>query len=114
MGREPPGEFVCLFGNRLAAELRFQGACKLQMGEHRGHDLGGETVELGVLTEANSPFEQLSRLLALDDPVSPSSGWFAPRPGINPLSQQAHAAAADYGRRFECEFKHYCRLQPAI
>jgi len=29
------------------------------------------------------------------------------RPGMNPPSGEALAAAASYGRRFECEFKHY-------
>ncbi|WP_027027760.1 MULTISPECIES: hypothetical protein [unclassified Mesorhizobium] len=33
--------------------------------------------------------------------------WFAPRTGMNPPSGVALAAAASYGRRFECEFKHY-------
>lgn len=32
--------------------------------------------------------------------------WFAPRTGMKPVSEQALAAAADYGRRFECEFKY--------
>lgn len=33
--------------------------------------------------------------------------WFAPRTGMNPLSRKVSLAAAAYGRRFECEFKHY-------
>lgn len=33
--------------------------------------------------------------------------WFAPGTGMNPLSDKALAAAAAYGRAFECEFKHY-------
>ena len=32
--------------------------------------------------------------------------WVAPRTGMNPVSEQALSAAADYGRRFECEFKY--------
>lgn len=33
--------------------------------------------------------------------------WFAPGTGMNPPSAAALAAAGAYGRRFECEFKHY-------
>ena len=33
--------------------------------------------------------------------------WFAPGTGMNPPSRTAIEAAASYGRRFECEFKHY-------
>lgn len=33
--------------------------------------------------------------------------WFAPGTGMNPPSGAALARATSYGRRFECEFKHY-------
>ncbi|ESR22567.1 hypothetical protein [Lutibaculum baratangense] len=33
--------------------------------------------------------------------------WFAPGAGMDPLSEEAKAAAAEFGWRFECEFKHY-------
>lgn len=33
--------------------------------------------------------------------------WFAPGTGMNPVSDEAVKAAAEYGRRFECEFKYY-------
>lgn len=33
--------------------------------------------------------------------------WFAPGTGMNPPCHAALEAAASYGRRFECEFKHY-------
>lgn len=33
--------------------------------------------------------------------------WFAPRTGMNPVSEEAKRAAEAYGRRFECEFKYY-------
>ncbi|CDX11955.1 conserved hypothetical protein [Mesorhizobium sp. ORS 3324] len=33
--------------------------------------------------------------------------WFAPGTGMRPVSAAALAAAARYGRRFECEFKYY-------
>jgi hypothetical protein len=33
--------------------------------------------------------------------------WFAPGTGMKPVSEAALAAAAAYGRRFECEFKYY-------
>lgn len=32
---------------------------------------------------------------------------FAPGTGMNPSAEAALAAARAYGRRFECEFKHY-------
>ena len=33
--------------------------------------------------------------------------WFAPGTGMNPPADAALEAARAYGRRFECEFKHY-------
>ncbi|CAN7768230.1 hypothetical protein C6558_12425 [Ensifer sp. NM-2] len=33
--------------------------------------------------------------------------WFAPGTGMSPPSDEALKAAADYGWRFECEFKYY-------
>lgn len=33
--------------------------------------------------------------------------WFAPRTGIDPVSDEALRAAEAYGRKFECEFKYY-------
>ena len=33
--------------------------------------------------------------------------WFAPGTGMNPPSKAALEAARVFGRRFECEFKHY-------
>lgn len=33
--------------------------------------------------------------------------WFAPDTGMSPPSSTALARATSYGRRFECEFKHY-------
>lgn len=33
--------------------------------------------------------------------------WFAPGTGMNPPNKAALEAARVYGRRFECEFKHY-------
>lgn len=33
--------------------------------------------------------------------------WFAPRTGMNPVSNLAIAMAEAYGKRFECEFKYY-------
>ncbi|WP_265502874.1 hypothetical protein [Paracoccus beibuensis] len=32
--------------------------------------------------------------------------WFAPGEGMNPPSDDALTAAAGFGRRFDCEFKH--------
>lgn len=32
--------------------------------------------------------------------------WFAPGQGMSPPSDTALAAAAAYGRQFDCEFKH--------
>jgi len=40
--------------------------------------------------------------------------WFAPRTGLNPVSEQALSAAEAYGRRFECEFKHYPDRQEGV
>ena len=40
--------------------------------------------------------------------------WFAPRTGMKPVSAQAIAAAERYGRRFECEFKHYAERQEGV
>ncbi|MBW9117704.1 hypothetical protein JNB88_29225 [Rhizobium cauense] len=33
--------------------------------------------------------------------------WFAPDSGANPPAEETLEAARVYGRRFECEFKHY-------
>ncbi|THK36998.1 hypothetical protein EHS39_16210 [Ensifer sp. MPMI2T] len=33
--------------------------------------------------------------------------WFGPGMGMNPPAPAALAEATSYGRRFECEFKHY-------
>jgi len=33
--------------------------------------------------------------------------WFAPGTGMNPPTEAALDCARAYGRRFECEFKHY-------
>ena len=40
--------------------------------------------------------------------------WFAPRTGMNPPTEAALAAAAAYGRRFECEFKHYAERKEGV
>jgi hypothetical protein len=40
--------------------------------------------------------------------------WFAPHTGMNPPSSEALAAAASYGRRFECEFKHYLKRKEGV
>ena len=40
--------------------------------------------------------------------------WFAPGTGMDPVSAEALAAAADYGKRFECEFKHYAERKEGV
>lgn len=45
--------------------------------------------------------------VALSVPDDLLEAWFAPGEGMDPLSDAAVKAAADFGWRFECEFKHY-------
>lgn len=40
--------------------------------------------------------------------------WFAPGMGMNPPDDVALAAAEAYGRRFECEFKHYSERKEGV
>lgn len=45
--------------------------------------------------------------VALSVPDDLLEAWFAPGTGMEPLADDTLKAAADYGWRFECEFKHY-------
>lgn len=40
--------------------------------------------------------------------------WFAPHGGMSPPSPEALSAAAAYGKRFECEFKHYAERKEGV
>ena len=63
-------------------------------------------------------FGQVLRLLPLRIgvyvPDDLMEDWFAPGTGMNPVSEEALRAAAEYGRRYECEFKHYPERKEAV
>lgn len=40
--------------------------------------------------------------------------WFAPGTGMNPVARQALNAAQAYGRKFDCEFKHYANRKEGV
>ncbi len=57
--------------------------------------------------EMNDVLPQLPLRIGASVPDDLLEDWFAPRTGMNPPTQTALEAARGYGRRFECEFKHY-------
>jgi hypothetical protein len=40
--------------------------------------------------------------------------WFAPGTGMDPVTEDALGAAEAYGKRFECEFKHYAERKEGV
>lgn len=57
--------------------------------------------------EMDVVLEQLPLRIGAYIPDDLLEDWFAPGTGMNPVSNEALAAAKNYGWRFECEFKHY-------
>jgi hypothetical protein len=57
--------------------------------------------------EMNAVLENLPLRTGAYVPDDLLEDWFAPGTGMNPPSDEALGAAADYGRTFDCEFKHY-------
>ena len=64
--------------------------------------------------EMDEVLEKLPLRIGVYVPDDLLEDWFAPGTGMNPVSDVALKAAGQYGRRFECEFKHYPDRQEGV